>query len=857
MQNQISRKNIRDEPVNKDIFEGKGHERVANSLVNIIKKNKDGNLSIGIEGSWGIGKSSIVRMAEKSLNPEKCKYKHKYRFFTFDIWKSQGSDFRRSLLNHYIEWAITNFPDKDQELNDIHQDFQRIEREIETTTTPKLDLYAILILIMLPFAPIYYSWLNHSFKLINPSPLDIFDILIILAQMLPLFALTIPVIWVAGKQVIGGKYKNTFQMESSKILLLNFKQIPDRKVKQSIKNIDPNDYEFQSILDKALKVIQREETKIIFVLDNIDRLPSDDLPKYWSLVRSIISRDKYQSHLSDEVKLTTIVPYDRKFILRNTYNYETDNPIHKESSDLATNDFLELSSISSSELLSKTFHEILMVAPPVLSNADLFFKQKLEEAIGEVPDDQAFRCYRILCKLLQFNNKVITPRQVIAFVNDLSRLHVLHQGTFPLPTAAAFLVHYDSLINNPSVLNSTEKLDQTVLELAADPELDRNLAAMAFNVDTNCADEVLLDKEIAEAFIGEKPEALDKLLEVKGFSLRIDDVLKNNVLKWTETDDLGTVIKNFSAIDKKLKDNFHLDCTNTLVEAIDKVHAISLSSYKYEQYFLIFKLVEDTKVGSLRATFIKHAFNWVRSLDYPSSNEGAQFASYLAALKRTLIQYGEIGSLDTDIIQHELETSDEFLFGLAANIGNDCVDFRSFSIADFSDIGNIISQTIVAPSRALNALIHFENAGLISKDRWTDIGSACCKILWTEREIPSKVYDLLNIICLSLQYCGDDLQKVRVVRVFHSGNFYKNLGKGVTEESQRAQAMAYFLAKGVNLSLPPDSELEDIDGQDDSSALSEYLEFRYIYDDERHLSDIHVEAIEVAKRLFYDIKKSV
>lgn len=62
------------EPQDEDAFEGEGHKRSSKALVDSIKQLvENGNAtktyggSIGLEGAWGAGKSSVIRMADKAL----------------------------------------------------------------------------------------------------------------------------------------------------------------------------------------------------------------------------------------------------------------------------------------------------------------------------------------------------------------------------------------------------------------------------------------------------------------------------------------------------------------------------------------------------------------------------------------------------------------------------------------------------------------------------------------------------------------------------------------------------------------------------------------------------------------------
>lgn len=210
----------------------------------------------------------------------------------------------------------------------------------------------------------------------------------------------------------------------SSVLLISSKQHQDHKSIQRIREIDPNDYEFHTTLRKILATVQTEKQKVVVVLDNIYRLPQDEIRDYWALVRSIFSGSHQSDKGSNNETITAIVPYDRMLIERSLINQSGIDEVER-------NETLDrgITRLSSRELFPKTFDEILSIAPPVMSNAREFFADKLEEALPkQISRDDSFRTYRIFTELLQVDGGLTTPRQVVSFVNDASGLYALHNG---------------------------------------------------------------------------------------------------------------------------------------------------------------------------------------------------------------------------------------------------------------------------------------------------------------------------------------------------------------------------------------------------------------------------------------------
>jgi hypothetical protein len=52
---------LSDDPSDIDIFEGKGHQKIADAIADmIIDKDEIGGKTIGLEGNWGSGKSTVI-----------------------------------------------------------------------------------------------------------------------------------------------------------------------------------------------------------------------------------------------------------------------------------------------------------------------------------------------------------------------------------------------------------------------------------------------------------------------------------------------------------------------------------------------------------------------------------------------------------------------------------------------------------------------------------------------------------------------------------------------------------------------------------------------------------------------------
>ncbi len=104
-----------DVPSPQDQFSGKAHERVAEAIADLVKSEPGGRV-IGLEGTWGSGKSTIVKLVQTNLSkPETTTDSPKTETLVFDAWAHQGDPLRRTFLESLMKsmrswsWLTTDY----------------------------------------------------------------------------------------------------------------------------------------------------------------------------------------------------------------------------------------------------------------------------------------------------------------------------------------------------------------------------------------------------------------------------------------------------------------------------------------------------------------------------------------------------------------------------------------------------------------------------------------------------------------------------------------------------------------------------------------------------------------------------
>lgn len=829
IEKKIIRNVIIDVPTREDQFHGKGHERTAFSLANAIRDFDGEDRAIGLDGPWGSGKSSVVEIAANHLQKTRRAKEVKHHFFTFDIWKSQGAGFRRSFLEHFVSWAKDEFPKKRDLLIPIEKDIRGRTQEIETNNHPILGWFGIIILLILPFMPIYYFWAKSVFDKVDEKGNSIGFIGSNPFWVITFFTLTVllAAVWKWWTSDGGMGFKSAL----SSIILISSKQHQDHKVIQKIREIDPNDYEFHQTLRDILGVVQSPSGKVVIVLDNIDRLPRKEIKEYWALVRSIFSRANQVEKIDPQRTLTAIVPYDRALIEVNvSEDIESDERVRKIG--YANDEKSPLTRLSSREIFSKTFDEILTVAPPVLSNAREFFTDKLKFALpDQVSKDDGFRTYRIFCELLRKEGGITTPRQVVSFINDLSGLFILHKGEFQLPTVATYLAHHDLITADPNVLNDLKNLDVKIVELASDPELQRHLAAMVFNVDVDLAFQVLLDDVIARAALADSPEELIALSKSSGFDLRVDDVLRSNLDEWRSTAGYRDAIRNFAEMLPTFEGDAKPHVISALVEGLDGVERFVIEPEFYGAYLRLFEIADESGRLPLLQSYLKAGFAGVMAIEKPSYENGEKFAEFLSHTKDKIQPLGLNQALRTELRNYTPNSGAEFLFGLAVNInksGFSFDDFGSVVLKQEEEENFFIEIATDDPDLAMIALPQFNQVNLVANEDWVAIADACLLGLQSEIDEEDKAANLLEVVCYAWRSLpSKERGSVALDAAFSDGQFFRNLGLGETESSERAIANAFFLVGqiGLGTALVTPTKKPQPNGQRQNDVSDEFNEF--------------------------------
>ena len=533
---------LKGEPSTTDKFSGGGHERTARSLSAAINSFRGENRSIGLEGAWGSGKSTIVEIANKHLQGNQDGFK--YHIFTFDLWANQTGHFKRAFLESFITWAIDRFPSKKQSLLNKLGDVRSRKSKVVSSHYRKISLFGMAVIFLLYLTPVIYAWLTPS--AFEDGGLKVFGLTTISGSTLAQFALILFtglfVVHALMKMPRQGDLSQRMTEGLSRSFSLFNKESDQTHTEQEVRDEDPTQYEFARLFRSIVGLLQDDRNTLVVVFDNIDRLPQAHVAETWAEVRAAINCENYERQQYSSV--VSIVPYARA-------------KVRSHLSDGSE-------TLISDDLFRKSFDAIFYVAPAILTEASEFFCDRFSEATNHHFSSQiATSVYRIFELHVRASKRPATPRQVIAFINDCTSYWVQWNNSIPIQTIAIFVAHHEKLFENPEVLRNPEAIDSRMKDFADVAGILRDLAALAYNVDPSIALQVLSRDLIVEALGMTEPGKLKDIqrgADQNGFFELLPDIVRNGLDDWL-ADPLGTfgrVASNTAVLDERAPAVAHL-----------------------------------------------------------------------------------------------------------------------------------------------------------------------------------------------------------------------------------------------------------------------------------------------------------
>ena len=262
----------------------------ANNLVDLIKSAPQGQVfNIGLFGSWGSGKSSIIATAKEQLISSKDL---KVKFVTYDAWKYANDSFRRMFLFEVQkELGFKRTPLMEKFYQNSNQDVD-VKNQISPLKVWLMVAISIIVLLIV-------SLLNIEIE----YKISIYSLFALMSVLIG---------------ILTGCF-NQLKVAISKPFMFapeQFEQCFQEMMEEALK---PN------IIQRAFQFITRNpdcisHKKIVIVIDNIDRCNSEQSYNLLTDIKTFLCDERFN--------IVFVIPVDdealRKHILNKSHNNNTD-----------------------------------------------------------------------------------------------------------------------------------------------------------------------------------------------------------------------------------------------------------------------------------------------------------------------------------------------------------------------------------------------------------------------------------------------------------------------------------------------------------------------------------------------------
>ena len=381
--------------------------------------------------------------------------------------------------------------------------------------------------------------------------------------------------------------------------------------------------EFERYFNQIIEeVITDSETKIVIVVDNLDRVDAKDSLKIWSTLQTFLQQ-RNPSHKSYTwaKHIWIIVPYDEEGLAK-LWNSQSND----RSENVSADEKMPVSCAKS--FFDKCFQLRVSVPTPILTDWEEFAKTQIEEAMPKWPDSEKEDLVDVLRLTRESLTDIPTPREIKTYVNQVGSMRIFSDSEMPTKSIGYFAVQ--RYLKNISVSSFREKLVEGILpykshKLRLPLNCARDMAGLIFGVDSKTGQQLLLEPEIENAMSSGNGEALSDLC--KAHASGFWPAFRYHIAR-IELDE--TRINYATAVLEGLWRNHRIQCM-PFVNKIKQVKLQFPTKININGYISFFELIEDGKLASRSWETI------IGNLDSVFENEECDFdmvAEYIQLLTK-------------------------------------------------------------------------------------------------------------------------------------------------------------------------------------------------------------------------------
>lgn len=595
---------ISNRPCNKDLFEGKAHDKLAKAIADVISSDEKPSM-IGIDGGWGSGKSNLVGMVSDHLNAICGEGEKKYHFFTYDVWGHQNDLPRRSILEELTTDLVSGEPPilEEDKWKEKRDNLLSKKRNTKSKVVPKINyviIAASVLIILTPFIGTISSVFNKQWLNIT---LAVLPYLIIIGLVI--------------RQRIKDLKKNEQEVNCknffTELFLLYNDKITENETFETISEREPSSKQFNEWVKDIDDSLKEANKNLVIVFDNMDRLPKSKVQEFWAAIHSFFSEANYS-------KISVIVPFDRAHIQNAFQSEDIDNTDEDCESTNEKRPRLKQRICYGNDFINKTFDIVFSVPPPILSGWKKYFRDMWKEAFGPNTDADP-DVLQIFDKLTPENS----PRKIIAFINSFVTLKKTADNTIEDKYIALYIFGREHIAKDPL----SQILDPTYLGALDfmyknDQRMQECMSSLYYQLPSNDAMDVIFSNKLKVELDNNTPNTIVELKE----SNKYWSILFSAILDVTN-------IKNATLALTEILDDSEQERSSKIWSALYKKAMKNMkSTTEYEEYEEYHKILASKLTQKERRAFVealirqyhenislRHIDNYIYGIDELSSVE--------------------------------------------------------------------------------------------------------------------------------------------------------------------------------------------------------------------------------------------
>lgn len=488
---------LSDVPAGVDSF---GPHTVAAGAITSLIGEEDGGITIGLQGNWGSGKSTIVNLIVDQLSEEQPQTAP----ILFDAWAHQNDPLRRSFLETLFDELEAREWVSQEILQDKRDILARRKKVAHKTSNPILKRLGVIMAGGFLLIPIGLSLLNSALGeglTLNWSGWQNVSLQAFLGIVLAINPLILYVgayldWWI--KKLRGKTKKEWSEAGGWNAVLL--RKYSTEELTETISDQDPTSVEFERIFGSLLDTgLDNPERRIVLILDNLDRVDQDAALKVLSTLQTFM-QEKFSRERDWFNRLWIIIPYAPDG-MRQLLEGSSDASMGGNQGTGLTERFLE-----------KRLQIRFEVPPIVRSDWGEFLKAQLRIAFPEHPkaENEFHLIYRLFDLARSERTSPPTPREIKLLVNQIGVLHRQWFDRYPMHHLAYYAVLSKANIGLVDKLRNGDLPDPALEGILGEDAAD-SLAALAFGVGVGKARELMLLPEVIDILRENNQTRLDEL----------------------------------------------------------------------------------------------------------------------------------------------------------------------------------------------------------------------------------------------------------------------------------------------------------------------------------------------------------